>query len=99
MKLALIFLAAFTCHTLEALLPPFYQDKKEIEEILSSPKFKKYAGEDILSITKEGSSCVIETTKHTFFIKVVRKDSKDQNPGPAEFSLHFQPPVEKNDED
>ena len=76
-----------------ALLPPFYQDVKEIEAILESPSLKGYSGEQIMQISKKEAGYCLETTRYIFNIEV--KTLPSSKIGPAEFEVKFQPPEEK----
>ena len=76
-----------------ALLPPLYQDVKEIEAILESPSLKEYSGEQIVQISKKEGGYCLETTHYIFNIAV--KTLPSSKIGPAEFELDFQPPAKK----
>ena len=80
---------------LSALLPPLYQDIKEIQTILNSPIFSDFSGEEILSITHEENNYRIETSSH--FISAEVK-SLPSGIGPKKFEIVFQTPTKKTEE-
>ena len=77
---------------LSALLPPLYQDIKEIQTILDSPTLAEFSGEEILVITQEIDGYRIETTNH-FISAVIKK--LPSGIGPQKFEVIFQKPIKK----
>ncbi len=76
-----------------ALLPPLYESIKEIQTILDNPIFSNFAGEQILSITKEEGGYNIETTNYFFFAEIQTLPSKKI--GPLEFTVIIKEPIRK----
>ena len=73
-----------------AVLPPFFQGKREIETILSSKELSQYlpSGDLIAQITKTPTGYMIITNKRIVGITV--KYSRSDHIGPVRFSLEFQ---------
>ena len=78
--------------TLEAALPPLYQNRNEISAILSSPEFgqKLQSGEAILTIQKNETGYLITTNKNVLQVNVIYKHSDKM--GPVPFDLKFEEP-------
>lgn len=87
----------FACfQTAFALLPPYFQSVKEIEEILQDQRLHDLlgSGQPILEIQKVGSSYHILTMK--YFLKINVHYIPRGMPGPAQFELEFEQPQEIN---
>lgn len=88
---AVCLVAALSCGSLSAILPPLYQGKAEIEAILKDPEFSKalQSGEVIESIIRTQAGYEIETNHSLLQIDVEHVPPKQ--PGPVGIRLHFQP--------
>ena len=78
--------------SLSALLPPLYQDIKEIQTILNNPGLSDFSGEEILAITQEEDGYRIETTNH-FISALIKKHPSGI--GPQKFEVILQTPIKK----
>jgi hypothetical protein len=78
---------------LAAILPPLYQNSKEIKSILSDPDFDKklHSGEVLMSIQKNDQGYAITTNQHRLQIDV--NYPKTGKIGPVEYTLTFHEPV------
>lgn len=81
---------------LAAILPPLYQDSKEIKSILSDPDFDKklHSGEVLMKIQKNEQGYEITTNQHRLQIDI--NYSKTAKISPAEYTLFFHEPVSLN---
>ena len=77
---------------LVALLPPLYQDIKEIQTILDNPGLSDFSGEEILAITQENEGYRIETTNH-FISAIIKKHPSGI--GPQKFEVILEKPIKK----
>lgn len=96
MKKSLFFLLLVLTTPSWALLPPFYQSVKEVEEILANKALSSLSGEELLLIQKTEEGYLLETSRHRVMITV--KKILKTSPGPASFSLEFGPLIEKTEE-
>lgn len=73
-----------------ALLPPYFQSVKEIEQILTDERLHDIlgSGEPIMEIQKMGNSYLIVTSKQSLRVNVIYQPS--ERPGPAHFELQFE---------
>ncbi len=78
---------------LAAILPPLYQDAKEITSILSNSDFDKklHSGEVMLKIEKNAQGYAITTNQHRLQVDV--NYSINAKIGPADYTLTFHEPV------
>ena len=94
-KIAYVFLGMclLTSMPIFAILPPLYQNIKEITSILESSEIsqKLQSGDVILEIKKNEQGYDIITNKRHLFIEV--KYLPTQRMGPAEFKLIFHDPI------
>lgn len=79
---------------LQAVLPPLYQNKKEIEAILNSPELSKAIpeGESLEEIRKTDKGYLVITRRYLVVV-LVRYHRMKQMVGPAKFTLEFSRPV------
>lgn len=82
------------CKSAFALLPPYFQSVKEIEQILQDERLHQIlgSGQPIVEIQKVGSSYHILTLK--YFLKVNVHYIPREMPGPALFEIEFEEPQE-----
>ncbi|MBN2479970.1 MAG: hypothetical protein JXA94_07060 [Parachlamydiales bacterium] len=87
-KILVIFLTIFALKV-SAVLPPFHQSVKEIQQILSDERLKKEipSGEPILEIIRVENGYLIYTNKYILEVEIEYLPQK--MPGPAQFKLHF----------
>ncbi len=81
-----IFVSAF------AILPPFYESRNEIVEIINHPMLEKIlgSGEPILEIKKVDRGYQIRSLKTELFVEV--EYLRTQMIGPQQYTLHFSLP-------
>ena len=79
-----------TCASIEAILPPLFEDIAEIKGILDDQRLGKLleSGESIAEIKKVKEGYLITTNHHNLLVKVSYKPIP--RPGPAQFELEFQ---------
>lgn len=81
-------------HSAEGLLPPLYENIKEIQAILGSPEIgeRLQSGEVINKIERTSNGFAIQTNMHQLDVEVVYQ--KEGRIGPASFKLVFGEPKE-----
>lgn len=79
-----------------AVLPPLYHSSAEIKRILEDKRFgeKLASGELVLDIKKVEGGWLVTTQSHEMKVNVIYLPNT--MPGPAQFDLDFQDPVEIN---
>lgn len=75
---------------LVSVLPPFYQTRDEIRQILSDDRLSESIpdGEPILKIKRNDKGYKITTNKHSLQVNVNYKPLS--RPGPAQFDFEFE---------
>lgn len=89
-RLVLPLLAFFAIvPSLQAVLPPFYQSRNELQSILSSNELAERigSGEPIMIIERNDQGYLIRTNKHQVQIDVIYAPAK--MPGPAQYRFNF----------
>jgi hypothetical protein len=92
-----ICLACASTTSLPALLPPFYESKRELIALLEHPDLaeKLASGQALESIKRRESGYEIETPKYRLFVEVVYQPTGKM--GPADFHLIFHDKELRND--
>lgn len=88
-----IIIFILTCLPLNAVLPPLYQDIKEIQAILDKATKDEifHSGVVIQEITRSPPGYIIITNE--FVLPITINYEKPSMPGPASFTVHFGEPL------